>query len=102
MAVVAITVLHLNQLKTIRMDIHEVLKPEGLPRKFNTVELMEIKELKEFMKNAWNAESWNRTRDEAKKIWSEKIISAVDGLRKWIISYDKPTKNVTYMGLKIA
>ncbi|MBE3085868.1 MAG: hypothetical protein IMZ64_06590 [Bacteroidetes bacterium] len=77
-------------------------KLEQYPRKFSEIERMEINELKEFMKNAWNAESWNRTRDEAKKIWSEKIVSAVDGLRKWIISYDKPTKNVTYLGLNIA
>jgi hypothetical protein len=69
-------------------------------RSFNEIELLQIKELKEFMKSAFDAQSWNKLRDEAKKIWSEKIISAVDGLRKWSIKYDRPTKTVTYMGIK--
>ena len=58
-------------------------------RTFNKVELEQIKELKNFMSTAYNAETWNFLRDEARLIWDEKIISAVDGLRKWLISNDK-------------
>jgi hypothetical protein len=62
-------------------------------RSFNTIELEQIKELKIFMATAFDSNSWNFLRDEAKSIWSEKIISAVDGLRKWRISYDKASKS---------
>jgi len=68
-------------------------------RSFNLIELEQIKELKDFMSTAYNAETWNFLRDEAKAIWSEKIISAVDGLKKWSIRYDKPSKTVTYLGV---
>ena len=69
-------------------------------RPFNQIELEQMKELKAFYikANATNVERWNVIRDEAKKIWSEKIISAVDGVRKWLIRYDKP--NITYIGVK--
>lgn len=70
-------------------------------RSFNQVELLQIKELKDFMSSAFNVESWNLLRDEAKCLWPEKIISAVDGLRKWLVRYDKPSKSVIYMGVKL-
>jgi hypothetical protein len=67
-------------------------------RSFTPIELEQIKELKVHMSTAFDAKSWNFLRDEAKEIWSEKIISAVDGVRKWLIRYDKP--NVTYIEIK--
>lgn len=69
-------------------------------RQFDAIELLQIKELKHFMSTAFDAESWNVLRDEAKLIWSEKIISAVDGCHKWHIKYDKSNKTVTYTGVK--
>jgi hypothetical protein len=77
--------------------------PEGkvIPRSFNATELQQIKELRTHMTKATNVWSWNSLRDEAKQRWGEKIISAVDGLRKWAISYDKPTKVVTYLCVKL-
>jgi hypothetical protein len=69
-------------------------------RTFNSIELEQIKEVKGFMATAFDSSSWNQLRDEAKKIWPEKIISAIDGLRKWLIKYDKSTKVVTYLGVK--
>lgn len=68
-------------------------------RTFNQVELQQIKDLKAHMASAFDVKSWNLLRDEAKSIWDEKIISAVDGIRKWLISYDKPSKTVTYIGV---
>ena len=67
-------------------------------RSFNQIELLQIKELKDFMATAQNAKSWNFLRDEAKEIWDEKIISAVDGLRKWLLSNDKAK---TCLGVKL-
>ena len=71
-------------------------------RSFNQIELEQMKELKaHYIKaNATTAERWNVIRDEAKQIWVEKIISAVDGLRKWSISYDKPSKQVSFQGVR--
>jgi hypothetical protein len=67
-------------------------------REFNPIEHQQIKELKDFMSTAYNAQTWNFLRDEAKEIWDEKIISAVDGLYKWVISKDK---SKTCLGVKI-
>lgn len=75
-------------------------EPGKYVRSFNSIELLQIKELKDFMSTAFDASSWNYLRDEAKQLWSEKIISAVDGLRKWAITYDKSTKTVIYNGVK--
>jgi hypothetical protein len=69
-------------------------------RTFNKIELLQIKELKDFMAPSFDVLSWNHNRDEAKAIWPEKIISAVDGLRKWSIKYDKPSKTVAYLGVR--
>jgi hypothetical protein len=71
-------------------------------RSFNQIELEQIKELKaHYIKaNATTVERWNVIRDEAKQIWDEKIISAVDGLRKWSISYDKSSKQVKFVGVQ--
>jgi hypothetical protein len=72
-------------------------------RKFNQIELEQMKELKTFYinSNATSVEKWNVIRDEAKKIWDEKIISAVDGLRKWLQCLDKSSKvSGIYMTLK--
>jgi hypothetical protein len=74
----------------------------GLPRRFNTLELQQIKELMGFMSSASpDVRSWNSYRDEAKGIWPEKIITAVDGMRKWLVRYDKPTKTIYQYGLEI-
>jgi hypothetical protein len=40
------------------------------------------------MSTSFDVKSWNFNRDTAKQIWSEKIISAVDGLYKWLIKYE--------------
>lgn len=69
-------------------------------RSFNQIELEQMKELKNFMSTAFDAKTWNFLRDEAKQIWVEKIISAVDGLRKWSISYDKSSKQVKFVGVQ--
>jgi hypothetical protein len=71
-------------------------------RSFNQIELEQMKELKAhyITANATTVERWNVIRDEAKQIWDEKIISAVDGLRKWSISYDKPSKQVSFQGVR--
>ena len=69
-------------------------------RTFDSVELMQIKEVKKFMSTAFNVGSWNYMREQAKTIWSNKIISAVDGLYKWAIKYDKPSKITTCLGVK--
>ena len=71
-------------------------------RSFSIIELEQIKELKYryLQSNCQTVEQWNFIRDEAKLIWPEKIISAVDGMRKWAIKYDKPSKTVTYLGIK--
>jgi hypothetical protein len=73
---------------------------EQLPRKFNSVEVAQIKEVQVFMAPSFDVRSWNHLREQAKDIWSEKIITAVDGLRKWMIQYDKPTKTCTCVGMK--
>ena len=69
-------------------------------RSFNKIEMLQIEELKVFMLSAFDANSWNYLRDEAKEIWPEKIISAVDGCHKWHITYNKATKSVVYSGVK--
>jgi hypothetical protein len=69
---------------------------EKFQRSFSSIELEQIKQLKVHMSKAINVEDWNHIRNEAKKTWPEKIISAVDGLRKWIVSYNKSTKQVSY------
>jgi hypothetical protein len=69
-------------------------------RIFDTTEIKQIQELKDVMSTAYDVESWNNLRNECKDIWPEKIISAVDGLRKWSIKYDKPSKPVTHLGVK--
>jgi hypothetical protein len=67
-------------------------------RSFNSHELDQIKELKRHMSTATDVESWNGLRSFMKRMFPEKIISAVDGLKKWHIKYDKPTKTITYLG----
>jgi hypothetical protein len=74
---------------------------DQLPRKFNKVELAQIEEVKTFMRPSFDVRSWNHLRKQAQEIWTEKIISAVDGLRKWIVTYDKPTKVCTCEGVKL-
>ena len=69
-------------------------------RSFTPIELEQIKDLKNFMSTAFDVKTWNFLRDEAKQIWVEKIISAVDGLRKWSISYDKSSKQVKFVGVQ--
>ena len=71
-----------------------------MPRSFSTEELAQIKELKAFMSTALNVQSWNALRDEAKKAYGERIISAVDALRKWVIVYDKSSKKINFFGVK--
>jgi hypothetical protein len=71
-----------------------------LPRKFNKVEIAQTKDLMNFMKPAFDAQSWNHLRQQAKDIWSEKIITAIDGIRKWAITYDKSTKTCICNGVK--
>jgi hypothetical protein len=68
-------------------------------RSFNSFELDQIRELKQHMSTATDVQSWNEIRSAMKRIFPEKIISAVDGLRKWHIKYDKPTKTITYLGV---
>ena len=77
-----------------------MVEDDKFVRSFNSIELEQIKELKDFMKGAFDVKSWNFNRDEAKEIWSEKIISAIDGLRKWLIEYNKSTKTITYKGVR--
>lgn len=67
--------------------------------KFSKVEKTQIKDLKEFMKSAFDVKSWNHLREQAKEIWPNKIISAVDGLRKWSIEYNKQTKTKICLGI---
>jgi hypothetical protein len=73
-------------------------------RSFNNNELQQIRNLRNFMlimvSNNTTSREWNKIRDEAKRKWPEKIISAVDGLRKWVIKYDKSNKAITYLGIK--
>ena len=71
-----------------------------IPRSFTTSEIDQIKELKLFMSTASNVWTWNALRDEAKRKYGERIISAVDALRKWVIVYDKPSKKVNFFGVK--
>jgi hypothetical protein len=70
-------------------------------REFNQIELLQIKELKDFMSGARDAKTWNFLRDEAKQIWDEKIISAVDGLYKWVIAKSPKDKSKICLGVKI-
>lgn len=70
-------------------------------RTFTKLELQQIESFKQYMSQAKDVQSWNSLREKAKEIIPEKIISAVDGLHKWIIKYDKPTKTVTYIGVKL-
>lgn len=69
-------------------------------RQFTKVEFAQINDLKRFMQDAFDVKSWNHLRTQAKEIWDEKIISAVDGMRKWLIEYNKPTKTCTLIGVK--
>jgi hypothetical protein len=61
-----------------------VKKDQPYQRTFDKIELLKIKELSQHMNNAVDVTSWNSLRQGAKDIWDEKIISAVDGLRKWL------------------
>jgi hypothetical protein len=72
-----------------------------IPRVFSQTEIHEINKLKNFMSLAVDLPSWNSMREQAKKIYPERIISAVDGTRKWIVTYDKPNKTTNYLGLRI-
>jgi hypothetical protein len=73
---------------------------EVKPRTFTQIEYQQIKDVKEYMKSAFDVKSWNQLRNEAKGLWPERIISAVDGLRKWIVKYDKPSKTCTCLGVQ--
>jgi hypothetical protein len=53
-------------------------------RSFNVIEIAKIKELKAFMKHATDVATWNDLREQAKSIWDEKTISAVDGMKKFV------------------
>lgn len=70
-------------------------------RHFTKEEMAQIKDLKEFMSKASDVKSWNNLREEAKSKYPERIITAVDGQRKWIIEHDKPTKTKTCVGVKL-
>jgi hypothetical protein len=73
----------------------------GLPRRFTTLELQQIKELTAFMNKASNVPTWNAIRDVAKTIYPERVISAVDGMRKWLISYNKKDKTCINLGVDV-
>ena len=77
-----------------------IIQESSLLRSFTKDEHKLIKDVKAHMSVATDVKSWNELRELAKKKWDEKIISAVDGLRKWVLSYDKPTKSYTLIGVK--
>jgi hypothetical protein len=54
------------------------------------------------MSLAHDVPTWNNLRRQAKAVWSERIISAVDGMRKWVIKYDRQTKTKEAVGCKIS
>jgi len=66
---------------------------------FDKSELAQIEELKKVMSNAKDVSNWNKIREENKVLWPMKIRMAIDGLRKWKISYDKQTKSCTLLGV---
>jgi hypothetical protein len=94
------TVEMIAHLKTITMN-NIITVDDKLPRKFTPSELKDIKDLTTYMSNVKNVTEWNLQREHAKTVWPERIISAVDGLHKWAISYDKSTKVKTCLGLRI-
>lgn len=79
-----------------------MVQQEQFPRKFSAVEIAQTKELISFMSIAHDVSTWNNLRRQAKAIWSERIISAVDGMRKWVIKYDRQTKTKEVIGCKIS
>lgn len=56
---------------------------------FSNTDILQIQELKNFMSHAHDVSTWNNLRKQAFITWDEKIISAVDGSRKWVINKDK-------------
>ena len=68
-------------------------------RTFTKVEYLQIEDLKRYMSSAQDVKAWNHLREQAKDLWPEKIISAVDGLRKWIMKYHKSTKTWECLGM---
>jgi hypothetical protein len=74
---------------------------EQLPRSFNKVEMAQIQDVKLYMSPAFDVQSWNHLRRQAKGLWPEKIITAVDGLRKWVVVYNKSTKTCLCFGMKL-
>ena len=70
-------------------------------RSFTKEEMQQIKDLKEIMNKASDVSTWNALREDAKLKYPERIITAVDGARKWDIEYDKKSKTKTLLGVKL-
>lgn len=75
------------------------VKDNNLYRGFTDKILSEIIVLKTYMSHARNVGEWNTLREKAKLSFSENAISAVDGLRKWKLIYDKTTKKRECIGV---
>jgi len=71
-------------------------KEQPYARSFTKMELLKIQELKDFMAHATNVATWNSLRQQAKSFWDEKIISAVDGYKKFVLD-----KNKTLISIKL-
>jgi hypothetical protein len=92
------------------MDAHII--ETKLPRQFTPQEVKDIKDCAKYIQECTiekdglsrcpTANGFNQLRELAKEAYPERIISAVDGMRKWVIKYDKATKEKTVVGFKIS